>query len=259
MAGVRDILGLVMAVLGFFASFRTWVVSLWRKPPVPKTPEEVLDESIRKMTSGLRRSKAQVKLLLESQKSLQDQINVNINKVTRFQVKALEAVGQKQEQRARDLLRRKQSHEKTVKALQDQLDRHKAVSESLQETIRRLELQLDETKRKRLILTTQKQTYETTRLIQDNLDGFGEEESVGQILSALEEDVTYLQTEAQLSIGQDMDELGPADVQALPPAPASELPASVEDELASLKKRLGGGSGDDDDDSPEDDGIIFIE
>lgn len=236
------------------------MVSLWRKPPAPKTPEEILDESIKKMTSGLRRSKAQVRLLLDSQKKLQDEINVNINKVTRFQVKALEAVGKQQEQRAREILRRKQSHEKTVQALQTQLSKHRGVADSLQETIRRLELKLDETKRKRLILTTQKQTYETTRLIQDNLDGFGEEESVGQILTCLEEDVSYLQTEAQLSIGQDMDELSPVEFEALPPSTSNDIPLGVEDELASLKKRLASSDDDDDDPhSPEDDGIIFIE
>ncbi len=203
-----------------------------------------MDSVIATMSVRLRKCKGRVAILLASQKRLQEELNRNINMVTQYQVKALAAVGRGEDELARDLLRKKKRYEETVKKLKGDLLKHKRASDSLMELVRQLELKLEETKRNKLLLLTQKECYETSQVIEDGFAG-DDELAIQDVLENLEDDVNTLKFASQVGVEIESEALDHEDDPlALPedagdsivePKSGSEL---LEDELDALRERL---------------------
>ena len=185
----------------------------------------------------LKKCKRQVGIVVKSQDKLKQQINRHTNIVTKLQVEILKAAGANQDERARDLIRKRKRFEQTLQQLKRQLNKHKSVSDTIQETVRKIELKIEEARRKKLLLATQRQAYETSKRLTDGLHGEG-----GNLLEEIDDDVTFLQTETRLALDIDVDRIGLDDFdnqldehehQLL-----TERYVTEDEELAQLKQRL---------------------
>lgn len=209
--------------------------------PTEARPEQKMDSMIATMSVRLRKCKGQVAIVLASQKRLQEQLHQNVNMVTQYQVKALAAVGRGEDKLARDLLRKKKRYQDTVKALEDQLRKHKRTSDSLMELVRKLELKLEETKRNKLLLLTQKEVYETSQAIEGSFEGEDGEFGFRDILDTLEEDVDSLRYQSEVGVDVEAEQLeNEPDPLALPEGEEAEDDGAVslDDELAALRETL---------------------
>jgi phage shock protein A len=221
-------MGLVQGFYGKAKGFFLWLFG-WEEPV--RTPEQIIDGHIQEMTVTLGRCKVQVAKLIKEQRDLQEKIHRNTNQITHYLREARNATTRDEDELAREHLRSKQKYELLGKGLGQQLGFFKGQAEKLVDTVRTLELKLDETKRKKMLLMTQKQCAEAQLL----LHGPGSEaegEGVRELLSDLEEEV--LQKQARAMLETDVGSTGLPDLSESDGRAA----ASVEDELAQLKKKL---------------------
>lgn len=220
--------------------------------PTKQRPEQLMDSMIATMSVRLRKCKGQVAIVLASQKRLQEQLHQNMNMTTQYQVKALAAVGRGEDELARELLRKKRRYEDTVEKLKDQLTKHKGVSDRLMETVRLLELKLEETKRNKLLLITQKECYETSQIIEDGFEGEDGDLGFRDILEGIEAEVDHLKYKSEVGVEVEQEALAnEPDPLALPESieepedqeegdrpPPVEGRSSLDDELAALREKL---------------------
>ena len=185
----------------------------------------------------LKKCKRQVGIVVKSQDKLKQQINRHTNIVTKLQVEILKAAGANQDERARDLIRKRKRFEQTLQQLKRQLNKHKSVSDTIQETVRKIELKIEEARRKKLLLATQRQAYETSKRLTDGLHGEG-----GNLLEEIDDDVTFLQTETRLALDIDVDRIGLDDfdtqLEEHEHQLLTERYVTEDEELTQLKQRL---------------------
>jgi len=225
-------MGLVQGLVGKAKGFLLWLFG-WEEPV--RTNEQIIDCHINEMSVTLQRCKVQVCKLIKEQRDLQDKINANKNKITNHVREARNATTRGEEDRAREHLRSKQKCDHLEDRLAKQLAFLKGHAEKLVDTVRDLELRLDETKRKKMLLMTQRQCAEAQLL----LNGTGSEtegEGVKELLSELEDEVLEKQARAMLETDletstttPEMPELEPKDTMAS---------QRIDDELAQLKRKL---------------------
>lgn len=228
--------------MGFVGRVRDSLLALFGYP-TKQRPEQVMDSIIATMSVRLRKCKGQVAIVLASQKRLQEQLNQNINMVTQYQVKALAAVGRGEDELARELLRKKKRYEDTVEKLRRDLAKHKRTSDGLMELVRRLELKLEETKRNKLLLLTQKECYETSQIIEEGFSGEDSELGFQDILESLEDDVNSLRYASEVGVEVETEALEHEEPLALPEGEdilddAVDPKEALEDELEALRERL---------------------
>lgn len=230
--------------MGFVGRVRDSLLALFGYP-TKQRPEQVMDSIIATMSVRLRKCKGQVAIVLASQKRLQEQLNQNINMVTQYQVKALAAVGRGEDELARELLRKKKRYEETVEKLKRDLGKHKRTSDGLMELVRRLELKLEETKRNKLLLLTQKECYETSQIIEEGFSGEDSELGFQDILETLEDDVNSLRYASEVGVEVETEALDHDEPLALPegdddldPLDDDDPKQALEDELEALRERL---------------------
>lgn len=201
-----------------------------------------MDSLIANMSVKLRKAKGQVAILLAGQKRLQDQLHSNMNMVTQYQVKALAAVGRGEDELARDLLKKKRRYEKTVEQLEDEYRNYKRTSDRLMETVRLLELKLEETKRKKLLLLTQRECYETSALIEDGHDGTETGESFREMLEDIEDEVNAKKWSTQVGLEVENEALDFEEEEderlMLDEGTEEEAAGSLDDELDELRSKL---------------------
>lgn len=218
-----------------FDKLRVWLASRLRKrtPAVPdRDADAALGDLIRTLTTELRTCKRQVSIVVAAEDKLKQQVARHANAVTKLQVEALKAAGAGQDERALDLIRKRKRYEATAKGLERQLAKHRSVSDTIQETVRKIELKIEEARRKKLLLATQRQAYETSRRLSDGLHAPGG----GNLLDEIEDDVTFLQTETRLALDIDVDRIGIEEA-GLDDHDEPDL-ISEGEELAALKARL---------------------
>jgi phage shock protein A len=247
-------MGMVQGLLGKAKGFLLWLFG-WEEPV--RTNEQIIDGHINEMSVTLQRCKVQVAKLIREQRDLQDKINANTNKITGHLREARNSATRGEEDRAKEHLRAKQKYELLAERLNKQLSFLKGHTEKLVDTVRDLEMRLDETKRKKMLLTTQRQCAEAQLL----LNGTGPDsqgEGVKELLSELEDEVLEKQARAMLETdldGSRTPELPETDTKD---AGASQ---SIDDELAQLKKRLSSARKEESvaDDSKKQDDILIID
>lgn len=225
-------MGLVQGMFGKAKGFLLWLFG-WEEPV--RTPEQIIDGHIQEMTVTLGRCKVQVAKLIKEQRDLQEKIHRNTNQITHHLREARNSAARNEEEGAREHLRAKKKYEQLGDSLQKQLAFFKGQAEKLVDTVRNLELRLDETKRKKMLLLTQRQCAEA-QLLLNGAGGDAEGEGVRELLTNLEEEVLEKQAKAMLET--DLRSGG-----ALPEITDAELrdgavAQQVEDELAALKRRL---------------------
>ncbi len=221
-----------------FENLKDWLSSkLGAEEEEEKTAEQALGELIKTLGTELKKCKRQVGIVVKSQDKLKQQINRHTNIVTKLQVEILKAAGGNQDERARDLIRKRKRFEQTLQQLKRQLNKHKSVSDTIQETVRKIELKIEEARRKKLLLATQRQAYETSKRLTDGLHGEG-----GNLLEEIDDDVTFLQTETRLALDIDVDRIGLDDFETQLDEHDTELLearfVTEDEELAQLKQRL---------------------
>ena len=224
-------MGLVQGMFGKAKGFLLWLFG-WEEPV--RSPEQIIDGHIQEMTVTLGRCKVQVAKLIKEQRDLQEKIHRNTNQITHHLREARNSAARNEEEGAREHLRAKKKYEQLGDSLQKQLMFFKGQAEKLVDTVRNLELRLDETKRKKMLLLTQRQCAEAQLLLSGNgneADG----EGVRELLVNLEEEVLEKQAKAMLE----------TDLRSgsFPEITDNELrdgvmAQQVEDELALLKRRL---------------------
>ena len=198
----------------------------------PQDADTALGNLIRTLTSELRTCKRQVSIVMASEEKLKQQVARHINMVTKLEVESLKAAGLGHDERALDIIRKKKRYEATVEQLKRQLAKHRSVSDTIQETVRKIELKIEEARRKKLLLVTQRQAYETSRRLSDGLQAT----RGGNLLEEIEDDVSFLQTETRLALDIDVDRIGLEDLDYDEPDDRGMI--SEDEELAALKARL---------------------
>lgn len=231
-------MGLIGGLYGKTKGFFLWLLG-WEEPQ--RTHEQVIESRIGEFTVTLNRCKVQVTRLMMEQKQLADKINQNKNRITEHLREARRAATRSEDDAAREHLRQKAMREQIGTALQTQMESYKKAMENLVDTVRKMDIKIDEMKRRKMLLATQKQVAEAQSLLLGGSEG-GEEIDVQKLLSDLEEEVLAKQFKAQID-----GEATPLSQPLLtapdnPPAPAP----SVEAELAELKKRFTNGKAEDD-------------
>jgi phage shock protein A len=198
-----------------------------------ETNEEALTHLIRTLTIEMKKCRRQVGIVLNSEEKLQLQLNKHRNIVTKLQVELIKAAGQNNDRYALELIRKRKRYDQTVQQLEQQLAKHSSISDTIQETVRRIELKVEEARRKKLLLATQRQAYETSRKLSAGLEGYGGD----NLLDAIEDDLTFLQAETRLSLDIDVERIGVEELERRLEEHAIEQHTDVpdEDELANLK------------------------
>ena len=222
--------------------FLLWLFG-WEEPAM--SPDQIIDAKAQEMTVNLNRCKVHVARLIKEQRDLQEKIHRNTNQLTHHLREARNSMVRNEEGRAREHLRLKKKHEQIGERLNQALGKFKNEAEKLVDTVRRLEFNLEDLKRNKMLLLTQRQCYEAQLLLE------GENEVDGQVgvrdlLAGLEEEVLEKQTRVFLEHDLDSDALSiAADRELL----AETESAEVEEELAQLKQRITQVSSGDDDSS----------
>lgn len=226
-------MGLVQGMFGRAKGFVLWLFG-WEEPV--QSSEHLIDHHIHDMTLTLGRCKVQVARLIKEQRDLQEKIHRNTNLITSNLREARNAAARGEEEVATDHLRAKVKCEATGTKLQEQLAFFKQQSERLVDTVRSLELRLEETKRKKMLLITQRQCAEAQLLLggANGADG----EGMRELLSSLEEEVLEKQAKAMLET--EVDGGVPS---ALSDTELREgaMTQKVEDDLAQIKAGLARG------------------
>ena len=184
----------------------------------------------------MKKCRRQVGIVLKSEEKLQLQLNKHRNIVTKIQVELIKAAGQNDDRKALELIRKRKRFDQTVEQLEQQLAKHKSISDTIQETVRRIELKIEEARRKKLLLATQRQAFETSRKLTYGLEGHGGD----NLLDAIEDDLTFLQAETRLSLDIDVDRIGVEELERRLEEHSREEQEEIpdEEELAILKDRI---------------------
>lgn len=234
--------------------FLLWLFG-WEEPI--QSPEQIIDAKTNELTVYLNRCKVHVAKLIKEQRDLQEKIHRNTNQITHHLREARNCLARSEQERTKEHLRQKMKHEQIGDGLKKSLGKFKGESEKLVDNVRKLEFKLEELKRHKMLLLTQRQCYEAQLLLEgkDNEDGPA---GVKELLAGLEEEVLEKQTRVLLE--GDLDSSGVSE--STPDLGDDRLNAALEEEMAQLRNRLTAVNPDEEPNGPDSQGsqddIIFI-
>jgi phage shock protein A len=162
-------------------------------------PEKILDQAVNEMQSDLikmRQSSAQV---LASQKQIEAKYSQSQQTAEEWLKRAELALSKGDEELAREALKRKKAFQDNAKTMKVQLDAQKKATDQLVSNTRMLEQKLTEAKSKKDTLKARAKSAQTTRQINDMIQGLNLNNSMAAF-DRMEEKVMALESESEATL-----------------------------------------------------------
>lgn len=198
-------------------------------------PEQVLEQTVLTMQEDLIQLRQAVAQAIATQKRCERQQRQAAALAGDWQQRAQKALQQGSETLAREALVRRQSYLETAQSLQAQLTQQSSVIAKLKQTMRELEVKLDEAKTRKDLYIARARAAQASQNLNEILGRASSSRALGAF-EQMEERVHQLEAEAEalseLSQGNDLEKQ----------FAALEQSDAIDQQLAALKHELLGGS-----------------
>ncbi len=194
-------------------------------------PEKMVNEYLRQMTAELSEARAATAMAMADETRLRAQYERHKSQADEWQRKAELAVQRDQDDLAREALTRRSTAQKLVDSYQSQWESQRDQVQDLREALAKLEAKISEAEAKRDLIIAKNRRAATQEAITSALQsvqGTTADQSLGRMESVADERLARAQAMAQLT-SADLDTRF-TDL---------ETEQQVEDDLASLKQKLG--------------------
>jgi phage shock protein A len=156
--------------MGIFDRFKTVVKSnINDMISKAENPEKMLNQLVFDMNSQLVESKKQVAAAIADEKRLERQLIENKTKAEDWERKAMLAVKAGKDDLAKEALVRKQEYDTYSKGFEQEYEKQKVAVEGLKNTLRQLQLKIEEATRKKNLLVARAKRAEAQKKIQTTL------------------------------------------------------------------------------------------
>ncbi|KAF3944158.1 hypothetical protein CMV_029353 [Castanea mollissima] len=196
-------------------------------------PEKILEQTVLEMNEDLTKMRQATAQVLASQKQLENKYKAAQQASEDWYRRAQLALQKGEEDLAREALKRRKSYADNANALKSQLDQQKSVVENLVSNTRLLESKIQEARSKKDTLKARAQSAKTSSKVSEMLGNVNTSNALSAF-EKMEEKVLAMESQAE-AIGQ----LTTDDLEG---KFALLEGASVDDDLANLKKEISGGS-----------------
>ncbi|XP_023918129.2 membrane-associated protein VIPP1, chloroplastic [Quercus suber] len=196
-------------------------------------PEKILEQTVLEMNEDLTKMRQATAQVLASQKQLENKYKAAQQASEDWYRRAQLALQKGEEDLAREALKRRKSYADNANALKSQLDQQKSVVENLVSNTRLLESKIQEARSKKDTLKARAQSAKTSNKVSEMLGNVNTSNALSAF-EKMEEKVLAMESQAE-AIGQ----LTTDDLEG---KFALLEGASVDDDLANLKKELSGSS-----------------
>lgn len=197
-------------------------------------PEKMLGQTIVEMREQYAKAKKQVTVAIADEKRLKRKYEKEAKEADSWTKKAKLALQNNREDLAREALTRKKEHTKLANEYKVQWEKQKKATDTLKQTLSKLERKIGEADRKKNLLIARQKRAEAQKNIQETMSGISDT-SAFETFDRMSEKVDQIEAEAEaatemaeLESGEDLEEefaeLGAAD---------------VEDDLLMMKKEMG--------------------
>ena len=156
--------------MGIFDRFKTVVKSnINDMISKAENPEKMLNQLVFDMNSALVESKKQVAAAIADEKRLERQLIENKAKAEDWERKAVLAVKAGKDDLAKEALLRKQEYDNYTKGFQGEWEKQRQAVEGLKNSLRQLQLKIEEANRKKNLLVARAKRAEAQKRIQSTM------------------------------------------------------------------------------------------
>ncbi len=161
-----------------------------------ENPEKMLNQLITEMNSQLIESKKRVAQAIADEKKLERQVKKNEELAREWEAKAITAVKAGEDDLAKEALLRKQEYENFALQYRKELDAQQEAVAKLKESLRGLQLKIDEAQRKKNLLIARAKRAETQKKVHETI-GNMTDTSAFEAFDRMAEKVEELEAEAE--------------------------------------------------------------
>ncbi|MGR8978465.1 MAG: PspA/IM30 family protein [Gammaproteobacteria bacterium] len=200
-------------------------------------PERMIKQIIREMEENIGRARESAVAAIAAEKQLQKELENNRKLSAEWLGKAESALKNNNDALARSALARKKEHDTICKALEPSWLSAKNTSENLKSQLKALEAKLEEARRKRSSLVARQHAAEARQQMDRTLSNFEAGINAQAQFARMEDRVAEMEakTEAMMELRDDRSQLEKDFLDM-------EINAEIDEELRSLKSKLGGGN-----------------
>ncbi|MBI2571683.1 MAG: PspA/IM30 family protein [Candidatus Schekmanbacteria bacterium] len=162
-------------------------------------PQRLLDQVLREMEDSLREAKVQVARAIADEKKLMHQYETQAAKAEEWERKAVLAVQKGEDDLAREALRRKRSFAESAEGFSAQINSQQQLTATLRNSLRELELKVDEARRRKALLIARAKRAEAQKTIQRVMRGMSTKGTTSSF-DRLEAHVGQLEAEAEATV-----------------------------------------------------------
>lgn len=199
-------------------------------------PEKMLTQLLIDMSEQYSKAKTQVARAIADEKRLKKEYEIQLAKVEEWTKKAELAVNAGNDQLAMEALKRKNEYDSLAERYRTEWEQQRATTESLKASLRSLSDKIEEAKRKKNLLIAKARKAKAQTTINKTMAGLNDS-STFDTFNRIEQKVDSLEFEAEAS--SELDSLAQKDELEDQFAALGNSDASVSDELAALKAKLG--------------------
>ncbi len=197
-------------------------------------PERVLGQLILDMQDQMTAAKREVATVIAQERQLKSRLGKEKRNAQEWEKKAMMAIRADRDDLAKEALRRKSEHDALAEGYQEQWEAQKAASDTLKESLRKLDFKVGEAHRRRQSLVARKRHVEAQRTMQKTMSSMSKNDPMARF-DALERRIDEEEVRLQASIEVDQVTSGP-DLDARFAAITRDAGAS--DALAALKAKM---------------------
>ncbi|MFN9213073.1 MAG: PspA/IM30 family protein, partial [Gemmatimonadota bacterium] len=168
-----------------------------------ENPEKMLNQIIVDMRDQLVKAKQQVASAIADEKRLEDQVRQEAKLAQDWEQRAMLAVQQGRDDLARQALMRQSEHATHAQTLEATWQQHRLETEKLKASLRDLNDQIEEAKRKKNLLLARQRRAEAQKRIAETMSGLSEK-SAFEAFARMEEKIE--QNERQIKASAEIDE-----------------------------------------------------
>ncbi|NCS24840.1 MAG: PspA/IM30 family protein [Microcystis aeruginosa BS13-02] len=198
-------------------------------------PEKMLEQAVSDMQEDLVQVRQAVARAIAEQRQTEQKYSKDQSEANKWEQRAKLALSKRDENLAREALKRKKDFTETAAILKNQLDQQTVQVDSLRKNLIALESKISEAKTKKNMLVARSRAAKANEQLQKTLGSIDTSSSVSAF-ERMEEKVVQLEASSQA-----YGELGGIGIENQ--FAALESGSDVEDELAMLKAQMSGGEG----------------
>lgn len=159
-------------------------------------PEKTLDQMLEEMQHELREAKIQVADAIRDQNKLGAEYKKNLQSSDKWEQRAVELVKEGDDARAKEALRRKKEFDKLAEIHKEPFELQKQSVATLKHSLKALESKIEETQRKRTLLSARKKSAEARRSIGQSMAGASSSKT-DNVLDQIEDNIVDVEADAR--------------------------------------------------------------